>query len=169
MRREASNNSASRRKSWDDWEPSSRKNLVQEIPSITTDMPRAVDRRQVPPSSQPRNQSSQSTNDRSQVVSRSRVRHNQANLNRGQTKSSQDTAPEGIPGPGYCSPPPEMDSTMFFPVGSPVKHKLYGQGIVQTPPNADEQFVEKVLVRVKFSEDNLEWDLPMDGLVHTYE
>jgi hypothetical protein len=69
-----------------------------------------------------------------------------------------------------------MDSTLFFPVGSSVKHKLHGKGVVVTPPSADSEFVDKLLVRVKFIEDHrgkaiesTEWDLPMNGLVHTYD
>ena len=74
-------------------------------------------------------------------------------------------------------PPPEnMDSTLFFPVGTTVKHKLHGKGVVLSPPSADSEFVNKLLVRVKFIEDHrgkaiesTEWDLPMNGLVHTYD
>ena len=50
-----------------------------------------------------------------------------------------------------------------------MKHRLHGRGVVQTPPNGDAEFVEKMLVRVKFVDENTEWDLPMDGLLHTYE
>jgi hypothetical protein len=95
-------------------------------------------------------------------VTKNRSTVEKASRNTGRESASQDATLRG-------EAPPEMDSTMFFPVGSPVKHKLYGQGTVQTPPNSDAQFVEKMLVRVKFSEDHLEWDLPMDGIVHTYE
>lgn len=73
-------------------------------------------------------------------------------------------------------PPDNMDSTLFFPVGSSVKHKLHGKGVVQAPPSTDSKFAEKMLVRVKFMEDHrgktiesTEWDLPMNGLVHTYD
>jgi hypothetical protein len=66
-------------------------------------------------------------------------------------------------------PPDSMDSTLFFPVGSPVKHKLHGRGVVQTPPDSDSEFSRKMLVRVKFIEESTEWDLPMNGLVHTYD
>ena len=66
-------------------------------------------------------------------------------------------------------PPPDcMDSTLFFPVGSSVRHKLHGRGVVQTPPDSDSEFIEKMLVRVKFIEESTEWDLPMDGLAHMY-
>lgn len=193
---EASNKSASRRKSLDDWEPSSLKNL------------RAADKKGVPPSFTLNNSPVQNTNDKGKVIPQSRVCQNHINLNKGQTsvssqglgRSCVETSPHTA---NQTNPPirsmtknrltvkeasqterckaaswdtafggeapPEMDSTMFFPVGSSVKHKLYGQGIVQTPPDSDKQFTEKSLVRVKFLEDNLEWDLPMDGLVHTYK
>ena len=65
--------------------------------------------------------------------------------------------------PGGDAPPDCMDSTLFFPVGSSVKHKLHGKGTVLTPPKADAEFVEKMLVRVQFLDD-MEWDLPMTGL-----
>jgi hypothetical protein len=67
-------------------------------------------------------------------------------------------------------PPPDgMDSTLFYPVGSSVRHKLHGRGVVQAPPDSDSEFSEKMLVRVKFFEESAEWDLPMNGLVHTYD
>jgi DNA helicase-2/ATP-dependent DNA helicase PcrA len=66
-------------------------------------------------------------------------------------------------------PPDSMDSTLFYPVGSSVRHKLHGRGVVQAPPDSDSEFSEKMLVRVKFIEESAEWDLPMNGLVHTYE
>ncbi len=62
-----------------------------------------------------------------------------------------------------------MDLTLFFPVGSSVRHKLHSRGAVQAPPESDSKFSEKMLVRVKFIEESAEWDLPMNGLVHTYE
>jgi hypothetical protein len=62
-----------------------------------------------------------------------------------------------------------MDSTMFYPIGSYVRHNMHGKGIVQSPPPKDDEFAEKMLVRVKFIEENIEWDLPMDGLMHTYD
>ncbi len=65
-------------------------------------------------------------------------------------------------------PPDNMDSTLFYPVGSSVRHKIHGSGIVQTPPNADADS-EKMLVRVKFTDGDMEWDLSMDCLAHTYK
>ena len=67
-------------------------------------------------------------------------------------------------------PPPEFDSTIFYPVGSSVKHQFYGRGTVQPPPKSDSEFVEKLLVRVKFADEGDDyWDMPMDSLTHTYE
>ncbi len=66
-------------------------------------------------------------------------------------------------------PTDSMDSTLFYPVGSSVRHKLHSRGVVQAPPDSDSKFSEKMLVRVKFIEESAEWDLPMNGLVHTYE
>ena len=169
-----------RRKSWDDWEPSGLKNLVKEVPTITAISPRpkAADRKQVPPFSQPKKQPIQRTYDSGKVIPQRRVRQVQINSNEGQTTPSfgglgrsydENQMARHKPTSQDANIPPEMDSTMFYPVGSTVKHRLYGQGIVQNPPKSDKQFVEKSLVRVKFLEDNLEWDLPMDGLVHTFK
>jgi len=67
-------------------------------------------------------------------------------------------------------PPDGMDSTLFFPVGSAVKHKFHGKGIVQDPPKADyAEFAEKMLVRVKFLDGDGDWDLPMESVAHTFD
>ena len=66
-------------------------------------------------------------------------------------------------------PTDSMDLTLFYPVGSSVRHKLHSRGVVQALPDSDSKFSEKMLVRVKFIEESAEWDLPMNGLVHTYE
>ena len=72
--------------------------------------------------------------------------------------------------PGREPPPDNMHSTMFFPVGSSVRHNLHGRGVIQAPPDNNEHFSESMLVRVKFSEGSCStWDLPMDVLEHTYE
>ena len=66
--------------------------------------------------------------------------------------------------------PPDLDSTMFFPVGSTVKHKFHGRGIVLDPPQKDyAEFAEKMLVRVKFSDGDGEWDVPMESVAHTFD
>eukprot|EP00956_Cyclotella_meneghiniana_P033761 scaffold98802_cov70-Cyclotella_meneghiniana.AAC.4 len=68
-------------------------------------------------------------------------------------------------------PPPEFDSTVvFYPVGSSVKHQFYGRGTVQPPPQSDSEFVEKLLVRVKFADEGDHyWDKPMDSLTQTHK
>lgn len=120
-----------------------------------------------------------------QINTPSRMRNHQVQVNddRSQVHRNPDAIPiRNVPKPDATIPrndggepvreyrPPDfMDSTMFFPVGSSVKHRLHGRGVVQTPPNGDAEFVEKMLVRVKFVDENTEWDLPMDGLLHTYE
>lgn len=66
--------------------------------------------------------------------------------------------------------PPDIDSTLFFPVGSTVKHKFHGRGIVQDPPQTDyAEFAEKMLVRVKFLDGGGEWDVPMESVAHTFD
>jgi len=205
---QANRYSSSGSKSWDDWEPTSQKNPIKKIPSIEPHTPgRAIDRRQIMPSSQPQKRPMHSSSDRRQVMpsAQNQSRQEQVNSNRARIPASSQTINQSIdrrqiqPSPRTVTqnrdvpkrpsqttrpkstpqdnngatlrsePPPQMDSTMFYPVGSPVKHNLHGRGIVQTPPNADEQFAERMLVRVKFVEESMEWDLPMDGLVHTYE
>mmetsp|Transcript_10639 Transcript_10639/g.23496 ORF Transcript_10639/g.23496 Transcript_10639/m.23496 type:complete len:1242 (+) Transcript_10639:284-4009(+) len=111
---------------------------------------RSIDRRQIQPSHQTMTQNSRAIAKKPSETTR------RTSTPRGNTLTSE-------------APPSDMDSTLFFPVGSGVKHKLHGKGVVQTPPNADAVFAEKMLVRVKFMEESLEWDLPMDGLMHTYE
>jgi hypothetical protein len=64
---------------------------------------------------------------------------------------------------------PDINSTIFYPLGSIVWHKFYGKGVVQAPPKSDVEFAKKMLVRVKFVDETADWDLPMDSLVHTYE
>jgi len=134
--------------------PSSRTKLNSNgsrIPASSRTDNRAIDRRRIEPSTR--------------TVAKERSVGKRPNRVPARESRSQDNNGSSLRG----EPPPETDSTIFFPVGSPVKHNLHGRGIVQTPPNADEQFAEKMLVRVKFSEENMEWDLPMDGLVHTFD
>ena len=63
-------------------------------------------------------------------------------------------------------PPPQLDSTMFFPVGSPVSHKFHGRGTVLEPPTGDAEFSEKMRVRVDFN--GVEWDMDLDQISHVY-
>ncbi|KAL7536087.1 hypothetical protein ACHAXR_006911 [Thalassiosira sp. AJA248-18] len=192
---EANRYPASSSKSWDDWEPTSQKKPIGKVPSIksngldqrrtmTTSSPPtrnrpSSDRRQVMPSPRDQNRPEAMTSRRGQMSSSQPVTQSK---NRRQKEPPPQTIPNrAVPKrPSQTTRPqptsrnidptslPEMDSTMFYPVGSPVKHKLHGRGIVQTPPSTDAEFAEKMLVRVKFTEDNIEWDMPMDGLEHTF-
>jgi len=200
---EANRYLASGSEAWDDWEPSSRKNLIRKMPLIKPITVGGVDQRQSTPSSQSWNRPHHSGNKVGQMPSSPNYMN--SSPNRGQTRASfqegsratsriqgerppqivtkngsvpkrpnqttrRETARRGDNAASLRGePPPEMDSTMFFPVGSPVKHNLHGRGIVRPPPSADKRFAEKLLVRVMFSEEGQEWDLPMDGLMHTYD
>ena len=165
-------------KSWDSWEPSSSTKLIGKTPTIKQNFhTRGLDRRQVVPSSQTQTKTIlRNNNDRRQVPSslqnqnrpRPTSRQPARATNQRQTPSSIRSTNHNRTGrtmssPGGDAPPDCMDSTLFFPVGSSVKHKLHGKGTVLTPPKADAEFVEKMLVRVQFLDD-MEWDLPMTGL-----
>lgn len=63
-------------------------------------------------------------------------------------------------------PPPQLDSTTFFPVGSPVSHRFHGRGTVLEPPMGDAEFSKKMRVRVEFN--GVEWDMGMDQISHIY-
>ena len=93
------------------------------------------------------------------------VRRNRVIPKRSTQVASGRTA---LPSLSSDAPPDNMDSTLFFPVGSSVKHKIHGDGMVIDPPNNDNEFAEKMLVKVRFTDENIEWDLPLDGLTHTY-
>lgn len=183
--------------SWDNWEPSSGKKPIGEVPSIqpnglgqgqttaqtrggppqpTHSRPRTIigssrgqmaSPRRLEPSmtqTQAQRQQLDQRNAQRQPLD-SRQAQRQA-LDRRQVQPSTRAAQKsGMKGEA----PPELDSTMFYPVGSAVKHKLHGQGVVKAPPDGDSDFADKMLVRVKFVEDNSPWDLPMDGLVHIYD
>jgi len=58
---------------------------------------------------------------------------------------------------GSSSFPPPVDSTMFFSVGSTVKHPVHGKGNVCPPPEED-----SMLVRIKFI-SGLEMNFPVTG------
>jgi len=178
------------RKSWD----SSHNKSIREGSLIDSKLPASsVNRRQLSPMSRMRNnQEVQGSSDRSQVNPSS----HSLRPNNGEREVSSHSTPRYTSHPAIsyfkpiCNepkplssvprtnsaddirddhPPDYIDSTMLFPVGSYVKHRLHGRGVVQTPPNADAEFIEKMLVRVKFIDGNTEWDLPMEGLLHTYE
>jgi hypothetical protein len=179
----------SKGQSWSNWNPSSQqKKAVTRTPSIelrssTKSMRNGSDRSEIK-SSSPLTISPQSRISRGTTLQSTQrsidARHTSApqlpkkhmtDQSRTSRRSSNIKANHG------GEPPPEnMDSTLFFPVGTTVKHKLHGKGVVLSPPSADSEFVNKLLVRVKFIEDHrgkaiesTEWDLPMNGLVHTYD
>ena len=174
------------RKSWD---TSSQNKSIREGPKLPAS---TVNRRQLPPMSRMRNHQVQGSRDRSQV----NPSLHSLRPDNGEREASSHSTPKYIsyPATSHVEPirnnpkplssvprtnsaddirddhqPDNMDSTIFFPVGSSVKHRLHGRGVVQSPPNTDAEFMEKMLVRVKFIEGNTEWDLPMEGLSHTYE
>jgi ATP-dependent exoDNAse (exonuclease V) beta subunit len=61
---------------------------------------------------------------------------------------------------------PKTDSTLFFPVGSSVVHKVHGAGKVLPPPESSDD--DSMLVRVEF-ESGIEIDLPVGaGLRHQF-
>jgi len=175
---------SSNKSTWSEWEPSTqKKRTIQQIPSIRSMHTNAVeDRHQSrPASSQHSNQPLKKSIDRRQVMpsirgqerlndnrvssrpSR-RVNHTQKRPN--QTPTRRVSSP--IEDLRSDAPPDNMDSTIFFPINSKVKHRLHGDGVVLPPPKGDAEFVEKMLVRVQF-DNNMEWDLTMDVLTHTYD
>lgn len=182
----AVNSRAAPKKSWDDWEPSSQKKPIKEIPKIRPSVPNTgVNKQANAKSSSPNFTSLQATrrsypdqlqrnNGHREITSPPRrkeperppngMRNNKAipSPTRAQSKPRNDMIGEL---------PPDMDSTMFFPVGSAVKHKFHGRGIVQDPPQTTDyaEFAEKLLVRVKFSDGGGEWDVPMESVVHTFD
>ena len=178
---------ASENNSWDGWEPTSKKKLVRAVPSIQSSTPsRGIGRRQVvPPSRSPDRSSNplQRPHPKGGVAPNGAAKQSPkrqidrspryAARNGASTRTRSSTgAPESrrrIESSLGGEAPPEIDSTVFFPVGSTVKHRLHGRGVVQSPPTTDAEFAEKMLVRVEFSEDSMVWDLPMDAVAHTYE
>ncbi|KAL7453249.1 hypothetical protein ACHAWC_004912 [Mediolabrus comicus] len=152
------------KKSWDDWEPSDEKKLISSTPKIRRRM-------NIKPSSQ----------NTAGTLRNGQRREIDQPLRRGEL--SMPPPPNGMQSGIQSSktnkshndfvgelPPDGMDSTLFFPVGSAVKHKFHGKGIVQDPPKADyAEFAEKMLVRVKFLDGDGEWDLPMESVAHTFD
>eukprot|EP00562_Extubocellulus_spinifer_P009401 CAMPEP_0178504834 /NCGR_PEP_ID=MMETSP0696-20121128/18800_1 /TAXON_ID=265572 /ORGANISM="Extubocellulus spinifer, Strain CCMP396" /LENGTH=1039 /DNA_ID=CAMNT_0020134087 /DNA_START=488 /DNA_END=3607 /DNA_ORIENTATION=- len=69
--------------------------------------------------------------------------------------------------PSKRAEPPKTDSTLFFPVGSSVVHKVHGAGKVLPPPESSSDD-DSMLVRIKF-ESGIEIDLPVGaGLRHKF-
>ncbi|KAL3768470.1 hypothetical protein ACHAW5_000367 [Stephanodiscus triporus] len=188
MHTEAKRLLASEGKSWGSWNPSSQKKTIRQIPSIALKSPaNGVDQRPKLVLDQTRILSVRDSIDRRKVLTSPQSQTAQQSMVMRQNHHSSRNTSINVNAPknqsqtaaGHSNvnqatlsgepPPDDMDSTLFFPVGSSVKHKLHGRGVVQTPPNSDSEFSKKMLVRVKFIEESTEWDLPMDGLVHTYD
>ncbi|KAL3805627.1 hypothetical protein HJC23_005871 [Cyclotella cryptica] len=161
--------SRTQQKNWDNWEPTQQRKLIQQIPSIRPIKPPSRETRPQTTSRQIESASRPPTNNGHKTgINILRSRNNDA---------LKDLSLSHVPSTGrnkenqlfQSDPPPQIDSTLFYPIGSSVKHKMYGRGIVQPPPELDEEFAEKLLVRVKFVDGDVDWDLPMDSLMHTYE
>jgi len=56
--------------------------------------------------------------------------------------------------------PPEFDSTLFFPIGSPVIHAIHGTGKVITPSSSSN---EPMMVNVRFK-DGMELPFPINDI-----
>lgn len=161
------------RNSWDDWTPSQQRKPVQEIPTIRPTKLVSTDQRQTMPSSQMINRKMQNdfvpkqTNrpENSRAPTFRPMQNEQSNRPKEHTQSSTTNNRSSF----RSEPPPPTDSTLFFPVGSGVKHFVHGKGIVQPPPPGDNVFAESMLVRVLFENDKVEFDMPMDSMRHTYD
>lgn len=171
---------AASKKKWDDWEPSTQKKPINDIPKIRPMVPNQVSTKSPPPSftspqATGRSYSTQmqqrSNGQRKMVPPPPRRRETEMSSNRMRNNNSAPSShPQRKPRNIVGELPPDMDSTMFFPVGSAVKHKFHGRGIVQDPPKTDyAEFAEKLLVRVKFSDSDGEWNVPMDSVAHTFD
>lgn len=77
----------------------------------------------------------------------------QAQNNAKRTKKTKSVDPFGA----INRSPPPIDSTIFFSVGSTVKHPVHGKGTICHPPEED-----SMLVRVKFI-SGLEMNFPVTG------
>lgn len=172
-------------KSWDNWEPSQARKPIQHVPSIkvkstgTNQQQKTATRLFGSVSSVEKHSEVSRTPQKPMHKQPSSIQEKQRQLPNRQPISNiadaQRKQPiiknnDAIPELEKGDPPPEVDSTIFYPIGSSVKHQFYGRGTVQPPPKSDPEFVEKLLVRVKFADegDNY-WDMPMDSLTHTYE
>ena len=166
-------------KSWDDWEPSSLKKPIEETPKIRRSLVQAKSNSPPPNNTRPPStgrgyigQQQRREIGKRELTTSSIRRRSEVTSNRTQNVKPIPslTHPQRKSRDIIGELPPEMDSTMFYPVGSAVKHKFHGRGIVQEPPKADyAEFAEKMLVRVKFSDSNGEWDLPMESVAHTFD
>lgn len=169
------------RRNWDNWEPSHLRNPIQQVPSIKlkterTQQAKAITARQYGSASG--NLRRDAAERSSPISANKRPYRNTANQNQSirQQSRSANTPTQQSKVRIYTPPeiekgdvPTDIDSTIFFPVGSSVKHKFYGRGKVHQPPISDEEFATKMLVRVQFEDEPGNLDLPMDSLMHTYE
>lgn len=76
------------------------------------------------------------------------------------SRASQQRRKELNGDPSASTAPPQVDSTLFFPVGTSVVHTVHGEGKVLPPPKATEG--GNMLVRVEF-ENGIEMELPVGG------
>ena len=141
---------------WDTWEPSGEKKHVKvsnpTIQASTRSSNRPREKSDLPKITRIRQRTGSQSNE-----IKTRARRAPSSLVRDKKEIEMSRVPE---------PPPQLDSTMFFPVGSPVSHRFHGRGKVLEPPMGDAEFSEKMLVRVDF--DGVEWDLNMDQISHVY-
>ena len=76
------------------------------------------------------------------------------------SRASQQRRKELHGDPSASTAPPQVDSTLFFPVGTSVVHTVHGEGKVLPPPKAAQG--GDMLVRVEF-ENGIEMELPVGG------
>jgi len=82
------------------------------------------------------------------------------------SRTSQQRRKELHGDPSARAAPPQVDSTLFFPVGTLVVHTVHGKGKVLPPPKPEGG---NMLVRVEF-EGGIEMELPVGaGLRHRFE
>jgi ATP-dependent exoDNAse (exonuclease V) beta subunit len=162
--RQTSSPSSTERKSWDSWEPSQVRKSIDQVPSIKPMTVTVQKQHQRVTANNAISMSGESSNNEMNNP-RTPIRMQPSNKYKQQPTEKEPTQHDGR---GH-SDIPDIDSTIFYPVGSYVRHKFYGKGVVQAPPMSDVEFAEKMLVRVKFVDETGDWDLPMDSLVHTYE
>lgn len=183
----APNARAAPKKSWDDWEPSTLKKSINEIPKIRPMVPTTgahnmqANTNPSPPNfTKPQTtmrnyptQQQQRSNGQRGMVTPTRRREPEVSSSSSMMRnngSASSSRPQQNTRNIVGELPPDLDSTMFFPVGSTVKHKFHGRGIVLDPPQKDyAEFAEKMLVRVKFSDGDGEWDVPMESVAHTFD
>jgi len=165
---QSSSRAPTEHKNWDNWEPTQQRKPIQQKPSIRPMKTLSRESRPQTTSRQVEPASRTTKNGHTTAINTLLPRNNDAL--REQSLRHVPSSRRIKDNMRFQSdPPPQIDSTLFYPIGSSVKHKMYGRGVVQPPPELDEEFAEKMLVRVKFVDEEIDWDLPMDSLIHTYE